>query len=135
MLNQGVIQYSRSPWNSPLFLVPKKDGSFRPVIDFRKVNEVTEYDRYPLPVLGDLLMSLRQGNTIFSSLDLSSGYWQVPMAAESREITAFSTPSGLFEWLRMPFGLKNGADYLSKDDQNIVLGLNRQRRLCISYTT
>ncbi len=51
-------------------------------------------------------MSLRQGGTIFSSLDLLSGYWQVPMAAESREITAFSTPSGHFEWLRMPFGLK-----------------------------
>ncbi len=58
MLEQGVIQNSRSPWNSPLFLVPKKDGSFRPVIDFRKVNEVTEDDRYPLPVLSDLLMSL-----------------------------------------------------------------------------
>ncbi len=98
MLDQGVIQHSRSPWNSPLFLVPKKDGSFRPVIDFRKVNEVTEDDRYSLPVLGDLLMSLGQGNTIFSSLDLLSGYWQVPMVAESREITAFSTPSGHFEW-------------------------------------
>ncbi len=50
LLNHGVIQHSRSPWNSPLFLVPKKDGIFMPVIDYRKVNEVTEYDRYPLPV-------------------------------------------------------------------------------------
>ena len=58
MLEEGVIQHSRSPWNSPLFLVPKKDGTFRPVIDFRRVNEVTENDRYPLPVLSDLLMSL-----------------------------------------------------------------------------
>ncbi len=89
-----------------MFIVPKKDRSFRPVINFRKVNEVTEDDRYPLPVLGDLLMSLGQGNTIFSSLDLLSGYWQVPMAAESRKITAFSTPSGHFEWLRIPFCLK-----------------------------
>ena len=107
MLHQGVIEHSHSPWNSPLFLVPKKDGSFRPVIDFRKVNEVTEDDRYPLPVLSDLLMSLGGGNTIFSSLDLLSGYWQVPMAKESREITAFSTPSGHYQWLRMPFGLKS----------------------------
>ncbi len=74
MLDQGVIQHSRFPWNSPIFLVPKKDGSFRPVINFRKVSEVTEGDRYPLPVLGDLLMSLGQGNTIFSCLDLLSGY-------------------------------------------------------------
>jgi len=107
MLEQGVIQHSNSPWNSPLFLVPKKDGQFRPVIDFRKVNQVTEDDRYPLPVLSDLLMSLGQGNKIFSSLDLLSGYWQVPMAPMSREVTAFSTPSGHFEWLRMPFGLKS----------------------------
>ncbi len=107
MLQQGVIQPSKSPWNSPLFLFPKKDGQFRPVIDFRKVNEVTEDDRFPLPVLSDLLMSLGHGNKFFSSLDLLSGYWQVPLAPESREITAFSTPNGHFEWLRMPFGLKS----------------------------
>ncbi len=71
------------------------------------MNEVTEDDRYPLPVLSDLLMSLGQGNKIFSSLDLISGYWQVPLAPESRDVTAFSTPTGHFEWLRMPFGLKS----------------------------
>ncbi len=96
MLEQGVIQHSTSPWNSLLFLVPKKDGQFRPVIDFRKLNEVTEDDRYPLPVLSDLLMNLGQGNTIFSSLDLLFGYWQVHMAPEALAITAFSTPSGHF---------------------------------------
>ncbi len=69
MLKQGVIQHSKSPWNSPLFLVPKKDGQFRPVIDFRRVNEVTKDERYPFPVLKDLLISLGQGNKIFSSLD------------------------------------------------------------------
>ncbi len=73
------------------------------------MNEVTEDDRYPLPVLSDLLMSLGQGNKIFSSLDLLSGYWQVPLAPESREVTAFSTPTGHFEWLRMPFGLKSAS--------------------------
>ncbi len=107
MLKQGVMQPSRSPWNLPLFLVPKRDGQFRPIIDFRKVIEVTEDDRYPLPVLSDLLMSLGHGNEIFSSLDLLSGYWQVSMAPESRKITAFSTPNGHFEWLCMPFGLKS----------------------------
>lgn len=58
MLDQGIIQSSQSPWNSPFFLEPKKDGTYRPVIDFRQVNKVTENDRYPLPVLKDLLMSL-----------------------------------------------------------------------------
>ena len=105
MKAQGVIQDSLSPWNSPIFLVPKKDGSFRPVIDYRRVNEVTETEKYPLPVLKDLLMSLGEGNTIFSSLDLLSGYWQVKMAPSSRAITAFSTPNGHFEFKRMPFGL------------------------------
>ncbi len=107
MLEQGVIQHSTSPWNSPLFLVPKKDGQFRPVIAFRKVNKENEDDRYPLPVLSDILMNLGQGNTIFSSLDLVSGYWHFHMAPEARAITVFSTPSGHFDWLRMPFGLKS----------------------------
>ncbi len=77
------------------------------MIDYRKVNERTEDDRYPLPVLSDQLMSLDGGNTIFSTLDLVSGYWQVPMAPQSKEITAFSTPSGHYQYLRMPFGLKS----------------------------
>ncbi len=107
MLKQGIMQHSRSTWNSLLFLVPNKDGQFWPVIAFKKVIEVTEDDQYPPPVLSDLLMSLEHSNKIFSSLDLLSGYWQVPMTPESREITAFSTPTGHFEWLRMPFGLRS----------------------------
>ncbi len=70
---------------------------------------MTEDDRYPLPVLSDLLMNLGQGNTIFSSLDLLSGYWKVHMAPEARAITAFSTPSGHFECLRKTFGLRGGS--------------------------
>ncbi len=70
MLQQKVIQHSWCLWNLPLFLVPKKDGQFRPVIDFRKVKEVTEDDQYPNPILSDLLMPLRHSNKIFSSLDL-----------------------------------------------------------------
>ncbi len=132
MLEQGVIQNSRSPWNSPLFLVPKKDGSFRPVIDFQKVNEVTEDDRYPLPVLSDLLMSLGQGNQIFSSLDLLSGYWQVPLAPESREVTAFSTPSGHFEWLRMPFGLKSAPITFQRMINTLFSDMLWQKCPCLS---
>ncbi len=126
MLEQGVIQHLTSPLNSPLFLVPKKDGQFRPVIDFRKVNEVTEDDRYPLPVLSDLLMNLGQGNTIFSSQDLLSGYWQVHLAPEARAIIAFSIPSGHFEWLRMPFGLKS-APITFQRLMNTLLGDLREK--------
>ncbi len=107
MLEQGVIENSQSPWNSPLFLVPERNGQFRPVIDFRHVNEVTEDERFPLPVQKDLLMSLGRGNKFFSSLDLVSGYWQVPTAPESRAVTAFSTPQEHFHYKRMPFGLKS----------------------------
>ncbi len=89
-----------------MFIVPKKDGSSRPVIDYRKVNEQTEDDRYFLPVLSDLLISLGCGNTIYSTLDQVSRYCQVPIAPESKEITAFSTPNGHYYWLHMPFGLK-----------------------------
>ncbi len=98
--------------------MPKKDGTLRPVIDFRRVNEVTVD---PLPVLRDLLMCLGRGNKVFSSLDLLSGYWQLPMAPESREVTALSTPNCHFEWSRMPFGLK-GAPLTFQRTMNNIYG-------------
>ena len=107
MLAENIIQDSHSPWNSPLFLVKKKDGNYRVVIDFRRVNEVTVPDHYPLPVLQDLLQSIGPNNTVFSTLDLKSGFWQIPLDENSRHITAFSTPSGHYEWLRCPMGLRN----------------------------
>ncbi len=79
LLQEGVIQESQSPWNSPLFLVPKKDGSYRPGIDFRKVNALNVLDHYPLPVLSELLQSIGKHNTVFSRLVLLSGFWQIPM--------------------------------------------------------
>ena len=107
MLSQGIIQPSMSPWNSPLFLIPKKDGTFRPVIDFRKVNTVTEPDRSPMPVMSEILQSLGGGNKVFSTLDLKSSFWQLGLTEESKPITAFSTDSGHYEFVRMPFGLRN----------------------------
>ncbi len=76
---------------------------------------------YILPALGDLLMCLRRRNEIFSSLDLLSDYWQLPMAPEPREAMAFSTPSGHFEWIRMPFGLK-GAPLTFQRTMNNIFG-------------
>ena len=107
MLAEDIIQESHSPWNSPLFLVPKKDGSYRAVIDFMQVNDATVPDHYPLPVLQDLLQSIGKDNTVFSTLDSKSGFWQIPLDENSRHITAFSTPTGHYEWLRCPMGLRN----------------------------
>ncbi len=106
MKEQGKTADFHSPWNSPLLLVPKKDGTFRPVIDFRCLNSITQGGQFPLPVLSDFLMNLGEGNKFFSSLDLLSSYWQVPKDPESRKFTSFSPKDGHFEWLRMPFSLK-----------------------------
>ncbi len=107
MLDEGIIQESYSPWNSPLFLVPKKDGSYRAFIDFRKVNNVIVPDHYPLPVLSDILQSIGKDNTVLATVDLKSGFWQIPLSRSSRAITAFSKPKDHFEWLRCPMGLQN----------------------------
>ncbi len=96
MKDQGVIQDSRSQWNSPIFLAPKNDGSYRPVIDFHRFSEVTEDERYPFPVLKKLLMSSDQCNTVSRSLDLLNLYLQVKMVPAFREVTAFSTPHAIF---------------------------------------
>ncbi len=101
--------------------MPKKDGTLGPVIDFRRVKEVTIDNHYPLPVFRDLLTCLGRGNKVFSSLDILSGYWQLPMAPESREVTTFSTPNGHFEWTRMPFSLE-GAPLTFQRTMNNIFG-------------
>ncbi|CAB3382250.1 Hypothetical predicted protein [Cloeon dipterum] len=112
MLRQGVIEPANSPWSAPMILVAKKgpDGKitkYRPVIDWRGLNAVTVKRAYPLPLIQDVLDAL-QGCEIFSTADLDSGYWQVPMEESSKEKSAFSTPLGQFQCLRMGFGLVNG---------------------------
>ncbi len=104
----GIVRRSSSPWSSPLHMVPKADGSWRPCGDYRCLNTVTTPDRYPLPSLLDLSAKLH-GCKFFSCVDLIKGYHQIPMAAEDIEKTAIFTPFGLFEYLFMPFGLTNAA--------------------------
>ena len=103
MLDQGVIQPSISPWASPIVLVRKKGGKYRFCIDYRKLNSVTKKDARPLPRLDDLLDAL-QGYNLFTTLDLPSGYWQLSVSPEDREKTAFVTPTGSWEFLRVPLG-------------------------------
>ena len=106
MLAIGIIQESNSAWSSLTVLVKKKDGTTRFCIDYRRLNQVTKVDAYPLPHIEDSLNTLG-GARIFCSLDLASRYWQVEMDAADREKTAFVTQGGLYEFRVMPFGLVN----------------------------
>ena len=105
MLKAGVIEPSTSPWTSPIVPVRKKDGGTRVCIDYRKLNTVTEEDRYPMPRIEEMLEKLGKAEFI-STLDLSKGYYQVAVKKEDQPKTAFITPSGKFQFKRMPFGLK-----------------------------
>uniref|UniRef100_A0A8C1MWX3 Gypsy retrotransposon integrase-like protein 1 n=1 Tax=Cyprinus carpio TaxID=7962 RepID=A0A8C1MWX3_CYPCA len=104
MLKLGVIEPSRSPWSSPIVMVPKPDGTLRFCNDFRRLNEVSEFDGYPMPRVDELLDRLGRARYI-STLDLTKGYWQVPLSEAAKPKTAFSTPSGHWQYRTLPFGL------------------------------
>ena len=104
MLDMGVIEMSDSPYSSPIVLVAKKDNTFRFCVDFRKLNSITVFDAEPMPDV-DAMFAKLSGHKFFSRLDLSKGYWQVPLTQSSCPLTAFQTPQGLFQFTKMPFGL------------------------------
>lgn len=111
MLKQGIVTESNSPYNSPLWIVPKKmDNSglkkWRIVVDYRKLNEVTVDDKFPIPNIENILDKLGKAQ-YFTTLDLAKGFHQIMVNKEDRQKTAFSTPQGHYEYVRMPFGLKN----------------------------
>ena len=104
----GIVRRSSSPRSSPLHVVPKLSGGWGPCGDYRRLNTVTVDDRYPVPRLQDFTATLA-GKTIFSKIDLVRAYHQVPMTPNDIPKTAVITPLRLYEFLRMPFGLKNAA--------------------------
>jgi hypothetical protein len=135
VLEDEIIQPSQSAWNFPILIVPKKlDASgkrkWQICLDFRKLNDITVGESFPLPNIQDILDKLERAS-YFSSVDCASGYYQVSLAEEDRSKTAFSIATGHYEYLRMPFGLKSVPSTFQRLMNRLFLGMTGSR--CVIY--
>ncbi|GBM38694.1 Retrovirus-related Pol polyprotein from transposon 297, partial [Araneus ventricosus] len=130
MVDNGIIEESSGPWASPIVLVKKKNGSTRFCVDYRKLNEITIKDSYPLQRIDDTLDALN-GSQWFSTLDLKSGYWEVEIQPEEKEKTAFTTGQGLWQFKVMPFGLCNAPATFERLMETVLRGLTSEA--CLVY--
>ena len=125
-LKMGIVQPTNSPYNSPIFVVPKKDGSPRYVLDFRKLNANSQTDKYSMKTVDECIGDIgRSGSTIFSTLDLSSGFWQLPLEKDSQRYTAFTVHNlGQFKWTRTSQGLHSAPSQYQRLMELTMKGLN-----------
>lgn len=123
LLDNEIIRPSKSPWASPLHLASKKDGTLRPCGDYRKLNDVTIPDRYPIPRLEDF-QHILHGKQVFSKIDLFKAYYQIPIAEEDKKKTAVITPFGLYEFNVMSFGLRNAPSTFQRFINEVFQGLD-----------
>lgn len=130
LLQKGVIRESTSPWASPIVLVKKKTGAIRPCVDYRRVNALVKPDGFPLPRVQDCLDAVA-GASLFSSFDLTSGYFQIPLKPDDIPKSAFCCKYGHFEMTRMPFGLNNAASTFQRTMEIALQGL--QWVTCLVY--
>lgn len=130
LLASGTIRPSNSPFASPIVLVPKKSGEIRMCVDYRALNKMTYRDNFPLPLIEDCLEYL-EGKTCFSIVDLKSGFHQVEMAEDSIKYTSFVTPHGQYEYVKMPFGLKNGPSVFQRFITQILGNMIRSGKIIV----
>ncbi|KAL1269230.1 hypothetical protein QQF64_031519 [Cirrhinus molitorella] len=121
MLELGVIEQSSSEWNNPIVLVPKKDGTLRFCLDFRKLNAVSKFDPYPMPRVDDLIEKLGSAKFL-TTLELCKGYWQIPLSPDSKELTAFKTPFGHYHFNVLPFELHGAPATFQRMIDHILQG-------------
>jgi transposase InsO family protein len=130
MLAQDVIEPATCEWASPIVLVPKPDGSLRFCVDYRRLNAITVPDTYPLPRMDECIDSLGEA-VVFTTLDCNSGYWQIPVDPADREKTAFTSHFGVYQFRRLPFGLRNAPGTFQRAIDIILSGI--KWKTCLVY--